>query len=255
MDKISCIIPAYNEGPRIKNILAMVHTHPLLDEILVVDDGSTDNTRDIVREFPTVRLIALSENGGKSKAIREGVMQASHPVLFFLDADLLGLTEQNVTDLITPVMEGRADLTISVRKVSPTVDLFNKMVGMDFFSGERVFRKSILEEHLQEIGSLPRFGLETFINGLIVKHAYRLQIIFWENVTGPLKSKKFGALGGAKADFLMTMDILKTAPILSIVSDCITLRELQVDKTYFINHLLYKVARLRRLKVRLEQEK
>jgi glycosyltransferase involved in cell wall biosynthesis len=62
--RVSCIICAFNEAPRIGAVLAVATVHPLLAEVIVVDDGSTDGTADIVRRFPSVRLITCPVNLG-----------------------------------------------------------------------------------------------------------------------------------------------------------------------------------------------
>ncbi len=71
-DRISCIICAFNEAPRIAGVLAVASAHPLLHEVIVVDDGSTDNTAEIVKRFPLVRLISSQVNRGKSIAMATG---------------------------------------------------------------------------------------------------------------------------------------------------------------------------------------
>ncbi|HHC30193.1 MAG TPA: glycosyltransferase family 2 protein, partial [Rhodobacterales bacterium] len=121
--RISCIIPAYNEGARIGAVLQAVAGHPMIDEVLVIDDASRDNTAEVAAQFATgangVTLIRQPQNGGKTKALATGfaAMRGTHVLL--LDADLIGLTAADVTALIAPVMAGEADMTISLRGNSP----------------------------------------------------------------------------------------------------------------------------------------
>ena len=141
MKKISCIIPAYNEGKRIASVLDIVIGHPLISEVIVVDDGSSDDTRDVVARYSSIKLIALEKNGGKSAAIVEGVRQAENELILFLDADLSGLSANALSSLIEPVQSGKADVSISLRHNSP---LQWRLMGLDYISGERVFSKNFL---------------------------------------------------------------------------------------------------------------
>ena len=87
----TCIICPYNEAQSIDEILCVVATHPLLNEVIVVN-GSTDNTADIVRSSPSVRLIFSAENRGKSRAFAEAVRTAKNDYIMCLDGDLKHLT-------------------------------------------------------------------------------------------------------------------------------------------------------------------
>jgi dolichyl-phosphate beta-glucosyltransferase len=90
--ELSVVIPAYNEEKHIRSaieaILAYGRTNRLNLEIIVVDDGSGDHTATIVKEFPTVRLIANEKNHGKGFSVRTGLLSANKENILFLDADL-----------------------------------------------------------------------------------------------------------------------------------------------------------------------
>ncbi len=226
MNKISCLIPSYNEGPRISSVLSIVSEHPLINEVIVIDDFSTDDTCEIVSKFKQVVLIKHTKNKGKSAAIATGLREATGDIICFIDADLLGLTQENITDLIEPVLSSKADVSISIRRISPIMDRFYRITGMDFISGERVFHKNITQNHIEEISRLPRFGLEVFLNRILIKNKCRIKIVFWDNVRSPLKSKKYGGMAGIKGDISMFLNILKTASILEIINQFIKMRRL-----------------------------
>jgi glycosyltransferase involved in cell wall biosynthesis len=100
MKTVSCVIPAYNESQRIAKVLEVVAGHPLILEVLVIDDGSKDveETAKIVGKYPEIRFIRHEINQGKSKALYTGIINAQGEYLFFLDSDLIGLTKENITD-------------------------------------------------------------------------------------------------------------------------------------------------------------
>ena len=83
-----------------------------------------------------------------------------------LDADLKGLRAENVSALALPVLEGVAEVTLSLRRNSLAIF---RLIGLDFVSGERVLRKSLLADALAELHRLPRFGVEVFMNHRIIE--------------------------------------------------------------------------------------
>ena len=85
---ISCIVCAFNEADRIRNILDVIVGHPALAEVIVVNDGSTDATQALVDSYPTVRAISHTPNRGKTYALTRGVAEARCEHLMLLDADL-----------------------------------------------------------------------------------------------------------------------------------------------------------------------
>lgn len=89
--KLSVIIPVYNEKDTILTILEKVKNVPLQKEIIIVDDGSTDGTREIleqIRNNKEIKIIFHSENKGKGFAIRSGLKEVTGDIVVIQDADL-----------------------------------------------------------------------------------------------------------------------------------------------------------------------
>ena len=114
----TCLIPAYNEAARIGPVLDAVLAQPLLAQVIVIDDGSTDATAEIARAKGAT-VLRTPGNLGKTRALALGLqsVQTSHLVL--IDADLTGLTPQALTALIDPVLRGQAVAAISLRGNAP----------------------------------------------------------------------------------------------------------------------------------------
>jgi dolichyl-phosphate beta-glucosyltransferase len=117
----SIVIPAYNEGrrltPTLQKVLDYVHTQGWDAEIIVVNDGSTDNTAEIVRTFaarnPDVRLLENPGNRGKGYSVRHGMLKTRGEVIVFSDADLSSPIEE-MPKLLQAISDG-ADIAIGSR--------------------------------------------------------------------------------------------------------------------------------------------
>ena len=193
----------------------MLSLHPLLGEVIVVNDGSTDHTAQIVQSFDGIHLIAHTKNRGKSAAVASGIAAARHDLVMLLDADLLGLSHGNIEQLALPVLQGAADVTVSLRGNSLYV---YRLMGLDFVSGERVFPRAVLADKLNEIERLPHFGFEAYFNCLLVERQLRIQIVRWENVLNSRKATKIGLWKGTRAEIGMVADICHVIPPWEIIA-------------------------------------
>lgn len=205
---VTCLIPAWNEAARIGEVLRAVIGHPLVDEVIVIDDASVDDTGGVAAQAGA-RVLSLPKNGGKSAAVAAGLRVARGELVMFLDADLIGLTADQVTALVSPVLTGQSDATISLRQNAP---LIWRMIGLDYISGERVMRLRPLVARLDRIAALRRFGLEVFLNDCWLHAGLRVSVVRWQGVSSPAKSRKQGLLRGTRADLRMLADIFATVP-------------------------------------------
>lgn len=108
---VVAIVPAYNEADRIQATVHSLLTTGLVHRVLVVDDGSADETAERAHQAGAA-VHRLSRNGGKTRALQVGVDQSTEDVLLFVDADLAE-TAGRTTELLPPVMDGWADMTIA----------------------------------------------------------------------------------------------------------------------------------------------
>jgi glycosyltransferase involved in cell wall biosynthesis len=199
----------------ISKVLDSIVNHPLVQEIIVVDDGSTDSTKEIIVKYPKVKLISYGANKGKSFALATGIENTTNNILMLIDADLKNLTPENVTDLALPVISKNVDVSISLRKNSLAI---YRLIGLDFVSGERVFHKSLIADYLEEIKNLPRFGCEVFVNKVIINKKLRIKVVNWSNVYCVRKSEKVGAWRGFIGEIKMIKQILRVTGLFQIIN-------------------------------------
>lgn len=151
MIDISIVIPAFNEEERLplslRKILDYFENRDETKEIIVVDDGSTDNTTAIItKEFPNVNLIKLGKNSGKGAAIRKGMLSANGNFILFCDADLS--TPIYEIDKLSAKLNNGFDIAIGSRALDPSLiklhqpfyrefmgKTFNKIVQVLTFAG------------------------------------------------------------------------------------------------------------------------
>ena len=107
---VSVIIPAFNEEKTVAHVVNIVKSLKYIGEIVVVDDGSTDQTSKFAEEAGA-KVIHHMKNRGKGAAIKTGFKNSNGDIVVFLDADLKNLTQSQVRNIIDPIMNGEADVT------------------------------------------------------------------------------------------------------------------------------------------------
>jgi len=186
--KVSAIIAAYNEQDTIAQVVRAVEGHPLVDEIIVVDDGSTDATSACARET-SARVITLEQNGGKAGAMDAGVRAARNDTILFLDADILGLTHEIITLAVTPVLTKKCGMFVAIR-ARRTYWLNRILYFIPVLGGERALTKSIWRR-------VPRiyrkgFQIEIALNYYTKKSGHKMGFAVMPGLSQVIKERKRG---------------------------------------------------------------
>ena len=116
---LSVVMPCFNEVGTIEEVITQVLASPYTAELLVIDDGSTDGTRDRLAQVddPRVRVLLQPVNQGKGAALRRGFNEAQSPYVIIQDADL-EYDPSEYGDLLEPLLDGRADVVYGSRFIS-----------------------------------------------------------------------------------------------------------------------------------------
>lgn len=205
--KLSVVIPLFNEEKRFSNsfkICANLHKRFPGWELIFVNDGSNDQTQNLVKEkigsFKNMILISYSQNQGKGYALKKGILKASKPLVLFTDIDFS--TPINQLELFYPFIQKGADIVIGTRKVKGAqitqhqpklreylgrsfTNLTNLILNLqisDYTCGFKLFKKDVAQKlfHLQKI---KRWSFDAEILYLASRNNYKIfeVPVVWQN--------------------------------------------------------------------------
>jgi len=215
--KLSVIIPVYNEARTIREILGAVLATPYNQEVIIIDDGSTDGTREILDtiDHKDVRIFFHKKNTGKGGALRTGFSHANGDIILIQDADL-EYDPREYPILLQPILEGKADVVYGSRfaghgahrviyfwhyagnKFLTTLsNIFTNINLSDMETCYKTFTREALEGiNLQQ----NRFGFEPEITAKVAKkklRIYEVPISYYGRTYS--EGKKIGWKDGFKA--------------------------------------------------------
>src|SRR3954470_1637649 len=189
---LSVIVPCYNERATVAELLRRVREVPIDKEIIVIDDRSTDGSRDAVanlaQQWPAIRHMLQDVNQGKGAAIRRGIEEARGDIVLIQDADL-EYDPEEYPKLIQPILDGHADVVFGSRfEGYPRrvmlywhrlgnnflTHLSNALTNLDLTDMEtcyQVFRREVIQSIAIHSN---RFGFEPEITAKVAKRGYRI---------------------------------------------------------------------------------
>jgi len=201
MKKITAIICVYNEEKTIKDVILSVSQAIIISEIIVVNDGSTDNTKKIIKELKkNIELvdIHLSVNKGEGNAMAVGVEYATFDIILFIDADLSNITTDHICQLTSPMINNETDMVLG----QATETLINYGLNpFKSFTGER----SVLKEDILPIidkMKTSRFGVETLINLYYQSQGKIVKYVMLQDLKHPTKFDKTNSTTTAVKEFV-----------------------------------------------------
>lgn len=188
-NQISIIIPAYDEEDYIAKTIMAIFKWSIEPEIIVVNDGSKDNTYNVLKTFasiPNIKIINCNENYGKGHALALGLLAAKGEIILFLDADL-GESAVDSERLLEPILENKADMSIAVFPKSNKKAGFGLVKGLAKkgiyyltgsnisapLSGQRAFKREVLER----VELINGFGIEVGLTIDVLRKGYRIKEI------------------------------------------------------------------------------
>jgi len=189
--KITAILPVFNEEKTVSNVLFVLLKSRQFNEIIVVDDASTDSSLNIIKSFKSdkLKIIHLKKNLGKSGAVKNAVKSTTADILFFCDGDLHNFSVQHINQLLEPLKNSEYLMTVGIRDRGIIHNTFVKKFG-PLITGERAMPKKIFEE-VAEHPLMKDYAMEFVLNDYCVKNSIPIKRMILEGVKQTNKPYKY----------------------------------------------------------------
>lgn len=202
--KVTGLIPAYNEENTIGDIVKTLYRHQYINEILVINDGSSDRTSFIAGQAGA-RVINMDKNRGKGAALKRGIDEVENDIILMLDGDLIGLEEFHINNLLTPLLKNETDMTVGVFTTGRGITDLAQFVSPNL-SGQRAVKTKMVKDikNLEDAG----YGVEVALNEHIKKRG-NIKYVDLPDLSHIMKEEKRGFFKGVLARGKMYWDIVK----------------------------------------------
>ena len=207
---IGVVIPAYNEAKNILSVLNAVCAAEWIQKIILVNDGSTDETFEVAQcaaeRDERLVVIHLPENQGKAGAMLAGVQALHTDLVIFLDADLVGLKPQHLNQLANPQKFRSNEMTIAVFQIGRILTNVSQRI-VPQLSGQRCLWREAAEQALIPLAA-DRYGVETGLTIYARSHHWKIRKIMWRGVTHHMVWQKHRGIAGLQNRWQMYSQIM-----------------------------------------------
>lgn len=210
MKKASAIICVYNEEKTIKEVIRSVSKDLNISEIIVVNDGSTDDTKRIIiglKNEVALTDIHFKKNMGKGYAMSIGIVNARNEIVVFIDADQTVIVPGYIGRLVSPLLNGESDMVLGYT----TVNFLSQEINpLKILTGERaLFKKDIIPILEKMKGS--RFGVETLLYLYYISMGKTLKFIRLAGLVHKVKYNKMSFIKATSGYLNESFEIAYTA--------------------------------------------
>jgi glycosyltransferase involved in cell wall biosynthesis len=242
MKKVSAIICVYNEEKTISEVIVSVSETQIVNEIIVVNDGSTDNTKKIIEELKEeieITDIHFAENKGKGYAMAVGVENSANEIIAFIDADQTKIVPNYIDKMINPLLKKECDMVLGYS----TVNILSQDVNpLKILTGERaLFKKDItpIIEKMKE----SRFGVETLLYFYYISIGKTLKFLPLVGLKHKDKYKKV-SITKATADYLqegweIAYTAMKNYDLMLRTFKMIIMKNMRLNKSILIISIVF----------------
>ncbi|MAG15516.1 hypothetical protein CMO88_00480 [Candidatus Woesearchaeota archaeon] len=242
--EVTAIVPVLNEAERIGAVLEVLTTSPEIAKVIVVNDGSTDSTESIIKQY-NVLLISNKKNLGQAESVKRAVHHVKTGIVLICDGDLIGFKHHHVHQLIKPVKEnGNVMAVASLDKYWHVgIDLLKEKFMLIPITGTRVLlTKYLLGASKHNL--FTKYGIHPVINAYCRNHGIKLKQISLDGVKDVIKIRKKGY--GWMPHIKETIDVTSVYAQLYLEEAQNFKREKRYKPKRMLKNLVKKVSRVKK---------
>ena len=213
--KVTAIVSVFNEQRTVREVVISLINSKLVDEVIVINDGSTDKTaqtlKNLLKSYK-FDYLEFEKNKGKSYAMASGVEMSKGEIIVFVDADIIGLESRHIEKLLIPLITDNADMIIGQPYPDESKKKIDLLKPLELLAGERVVYKQDIMPIVKKMKTT-KYGVETLMNLHYKSQNKRIKIEYLWGLTHLKKFQKDGLQVSLKSYSSETLHIFKTMAI------------------------------------------